>query len=160
MRTHTIPGNFIRSHPLSFEAPTQGSSSTSSKNQPGTHQAPFVKEDWASGSEEESSGQWEGEWWEEGGGTGRGRIRRTGLTSDWLECWAQSQLQSASRSCPTFQQLRDQNSGALDRSGGYPLALLLFPRLALLTIPALTAQPAPKGRKEGPTAGETPHRAS
>lgn len=52
---------------------------------------------------------------EGGGSTGRGRIRRTGLTSDWLGWfWRKSQLGSPVRSCPTFQQLWSQGSGALD----------------------------------------------
>lgn len=54
--THTILGNFARSHPSSLEAPAWGSSSTSSENQPGTTRLHFSKRTEASGGEEETSG--------------------------------------------------------------------------------------------------------
>lgn len=136
----------------------------SSENLPGTTKRHLSKRTEASAGGEETSGAvGGGEGAERGGrgeggrrGRGGGRLRRTGLTPDWLRWfWRESHsCSSPVGSCPTFQQLGDPCAGASDRGGRIPtragqqLLLLLHPQL--LTISALSAgAQGRKGRRKG-----------
>lgn len=92
---------------------------------------------------------------EGGAGTTRGRIRRTGLTPDWLEWfWRKSQLRRASLELSNFSAALGSGFRCLGPGRRLPLPppppLLLLLQLELLTIPALAAGAQRKeGKKKG-----------
>ena len=88
-----------------------------------------------------------------GGGKGRGRIRRTGLTPDWLGwLWRKSQLRLTSQELSNFSAAPGSRFGCPGprRRLLWPLLLLLL-QLHLLTIPAITVGAGRKEKKQGST---------
>lgn len=99
----------------------------------------------------------------EGGrrGKGRGRIRRTGLTPDWLGwLWRKSQLRLTSQELSNFSAAPDQGSGALDRGGGSPAAAVAAAAAPAANNSCYHRRRREEGREEekgAPTIGEAAH---
>lgn len=91
------------------------------RNRPGTTKRHFSKKTEAGSGEEETSGAVGGQRAKGGGGTARGRIRRTGLIPDWLGWFRRkSQLQRSSQELSNFSAAAGSGFRRLGLRGGYP----------------------------------------